>query len=80
MNGIMIVPNKEYGDKIPISIIAISIFGPYICNFQANSGLFFEIILPNIWEPSKGAIGSMLNTAKAMLIHVNNCNTVIKTD
>ena len=70
INGFMIVPNKENGVKTPIKIAAINIFGPYICNFQASSGLFLDIILPKIWDPSRGATGSILNTARAILIYI----------
>ena len=66
----MIAPNKENGVKIPIRIDIINIFGPYICNFQASSGLFLEIILPKICDPSRGAMGSILNTARAILINM----------
>ena len=68
MNGVIISDNGEKGVKIPIIMIAIKIFGPYIWSFQANSGWFLEMILPKICDPSKGAIGIILNTASAMLI------------
>ena len=78
MKGVMRTDNGENGVNIPIIIIIINIFGPCTCSFQARSGLFLEIIFPKICDPSNGAIGIMLNTAKAMLIVINKYNACSK--
>ena len=67
----MIMPRIENGVIIPININPNNILGPYIWSFHANSGLFFEIMFPNIWEPSSGETGNILNIAKARLIYIN---------
>jgi len=69
INGFIIKPKIENLVIIPNKINPSNILGPYIWSFQANSELYFEIILPKIWDPSSGAIGIILNTASIILIN-----------
>ena len=61
----------ETPDTKPINITASSTLGPYNNNLCANSGLCFEIKLPNICPPSNGYTGSKLNIARLIFILIS---------